>query len=179
VLSSTGKPLMPCHPARVRELVRKGRALCRFSKGLFYLRLLDRAEGAIQPVACGIDPGSKQEGLTVKSEAHTFLNLQADAVTWVKEALKTRREMRCGRRLRKTPCRQPRFNRARGNIPPSSSLAVEAQNCSLAFEALSNFGLRRRGREGQDKRSTAVGCKFLSAFVRWNTQPRIQARIAG
>jgi hypothetical protein len=111
---------MPCHPARARELVRKGRAPRRFSKGLFYLRLLDRAEGAIQPVACGIDPGSKQEGLTVKSEAHTFLNLQADAVTWVKDALKTRREMRRGRRFRKTPCRQPRFTRARGGIPLST-----------------------------------------------------------
>jgi hypothetical protein len=120
VVSSTGQPLMPCHPARARELVRKGRALRRFSKGLFYLRLLDRAEGTIQPVACGIDPGSKQEGLTVKSEAHTFLNLQADAVTWVKDALKARREMRRGRRFRKTPCRQPRFNRARGGISPST-----------------------------------------------------------
>lgn len=27
VVSSSGSPLMPCHPARARELVRKGRAL--------------------------------------------------------------------------------------------------------------------------------------------------------
>jgi len=26
VLSSTGRPLMPCHPARAKELIRKGRA---------------------------------------------------------------------------------------------------------------------------------------------------------
>jgi hypothetical protein len=81
VVSSTGKPLMPCHPARARELVRKGRAVRRFDRGMFYIRLLDRADGDVQPVACGIDPGSKKEGLTVKSAAHTYLNLQADAVT--------------------------------------------------------------------------------------------------
>ena len=120
VVSSTGKPLMPCHPARARELVRKGRAVRRFDRGMFYIRLLDRADGDVQPVACGIDPGSKKEGLTVKSAAHTYLNLQADAVTWVKDALETRRNMRRARRFRKTPCRAPRFNRSRGALPPST-----------------------------------------------------------
>lgn len=120
VVSSTGKPLMPCHPARARELVRSGRAVRRFDRGLFYIRLLDRADGDVQPVACGIDPGSKKEGLTVKSEAHTYLNLQADAVTWVKDALETRRNMRRARRFRKTPCRAPRFNRSRVGLPPST-----------------------------------------------------------
>ena len=61
-----------------------------------------------------------KEGITVKSKAHTLLNIQADAVTWVKDAVETRREMRRGRRFRKTPCRQNRMNRARGGIPPST-----------------------------------------------------------
>jgi hypothetical protein len=63
-----------------------------------------------EPVVVGIDPGSKKEAFTIKSESHTYLNIQADAVTWVKDAVKTRREMRRGRRFRKTPCRKPRFN---------------------------------------------------------------------
>ncbi len=120
VVSSTGKPLMPCHPARARELVRKGRAVRRFDRRMFYIRLLDRADGDVQPVACGIDHGSKKEGLTVKSEAHTYLNLQADAVTWVKDAIETRRNMRRARRFRKTPCRAPRFNRSCGGLSPST-----------------------------------------------------------
>lgn len=120
VVSSTGKPLMPCHPARARELVRRGRALRRFSKGIFYIKLLDRAEGDVQQVACGIDPGSKKEGLTVKSAAHTFLNIQADAVWWVKEAVEVRRMMRHDRRGRHTPCRQPQHNRTRGGLMPST-----------------------------------------------------------
>src|SRR5215207_3327324 len=86
VLSSTGRRLMPCHAARARELVRKGRAVRRFDRGLFYIKLLDRRDGATQPIAVGIDPGSKKEAFTVKSTAHTYLNIQADAVTWVKEA---------------------------------------------------------------------------------------------
>ncbi len=120
VVSSTGQPLMPCHPARARELVRKGKAMRRFDRGLFYIRLTERERGEGQAVAVGIDPGSKKEGLTVKSASHTYLNIQADAVTWVSEAVKTRREMRRARRFRKTPCRANRANRARGGIPPST-----------------------------------------------------------
>jgi len=120
VLSADGKPLMPCHPARARALVRKGRAVRRFKKGFFYVQLLDRADGAVQPVACGIGPGSKWEGLTVKDAQRTFVNLHADAVTHVKEAVKARRNMRRGRRYRKTPCRKPRFHHSLGGLPPST-----------------------------------------------------------
>jgi hypothetical protein len=48
------------------------------------------------------------------------LNIQADAVTWVKDAVGVRRNMRRVRRFRKTPCRKPRFNRKRGGISPST-----------------------------------------------------------
>jgi hypothetical protein len=120
VVSSRGKPLMPCHPARARELVRKGKAVRRFNRGLFYIRLMERRDGEKQVVAVGVDPGSKKEAFTVKSDAHTYLNIQADAVTWVKEHIKTRRQMRRARRYRSTPCRANRTNRARGGIPPST-----------------------------------------------------------
>ncbi|CAB1129571.1 RRXRR domain-containing protein [Candidatus Hydrogenisulfobacillus filiaventi] len=92
----------------------------RFRKGFFYLQLLDRTDGAAQPVACGIDPGSKWEGIAVKDARRTFVNLHVDAVTHVREAVTARRDMRRGRRYRKTPCRPPRANRARGGLPPST-----------------------------------------------------------
>ena len=120
VVSSTGKPLMPCHPARARELVRAGRAVRRFDRGLFYVRLTDRADGEVQAVTVGIDPGSKQEGITVKSEAHTYLNIQADAVDWVSDHVKTRRNMRRLRRYRNAPCRKNMANRSIGGVPPST-----------------------------------------------------------
>jgi hypothetical protein len=120
VQSASGTPLMPCHPARARELIRKGKALRRFDRGIFFIRLTERAEGAVQEIAVGIDPGSQKEGITVKSAAHTYFNLQADAVGHVQDAVGDRRQARRSRRRRNTPCRQPRTNRARGGNPPST-----------------------------------------------------------
>ena len=84
VVSKTNKPLMPCHPAKARELIRKGRAVRRFRKGFFYIQLLDREDGEVQPAACRIDPGSKWEGFNVTVPSEPSLNIQADAVTHVK-----------------------------------------------------------------------------------------------
>ncbi len=81
---------------------------------------IEPSDRELQPVAVGIDPGSKKEGFTVKSEAHTYLNIQADAVMWVKEAIEVRRTMRRARRFRKTPCRSSRYNRAKSPFPPST-----------------------------------------------------------
>ena len=120
VVSSTGKPLMPTSNLRANQLIAGGKALRRFSKGVFYIRLTQRTDGDTQQVALGIDPGSKKEGFTVKSATKTYLNIQADAVTWVKSAVETRRNLRRSRRNRNTPCRQNRSNRAIGNLPPST-----------------------------------------------------------
>lgn len=119
VVSSSKKPLMPCHPARARQLIKQGKALKRFNRGIFYIQLTERKDGDVQSVVVGIDPGSKKEGYTVKSALCTYLNIQADAVTWVRDHVKTRRIMRRSRRNRKTPCRKNRFNRSIGGIPPS------------------------------------------------------------
>jgi hypothetical protein len=101
--------------------VREGKATPFWKKGVFCVRLNVRPSSEEkQPIAVGIDPGSKKEGFTVKSKAHTYLNVQADAVTWVKDSVETRRGMRKARRFRKTPFRAQRKNRARGGIPPST-----------------------------------------------------------
>src|ERR1700692_4645278 len=76
----------------------------------------------MQPVAVGIDPGSKREGYSVLSASHTYLNIQAEAREGVKEAEKDSTRMRRTRRHRKTPCRQPRQNRkhSKRKLPPST-----------------------------------------------------------
>ena len=56
VLSSTGQPLMPCHPARARELVRKGKATKACFKGVFHIRLTQRDTGEVQLVAIANAP---------------------------------------------------------------------------------------------------------------------------
>ncbi|MBT9143772.1 MAG: hypothetical protein DDT29_02183 [Dehalococcoidia bacterium] len=121
VVDFNRKPLMPTSPSRARRWIRSGKATPFWKKGIFCVRLnVEPSSRELQPITVGIDPGSKKEGFTVKSEAHTYLNVQADAVTWVGKAVETRRNMRRARRFRKTPCRQNRMNRKRCGIPPST-----------------------------------------------------------
>ena len=112
---------MPTKPSRARKWIKLGKATPFWSKGIFCVRLnVDPSDKNLEPIAVGIDPGSKKEGFTVKSESHTYLNIQADAVTWVKDHVKTRRIMRRSRRNRKTPCRKPRFHRKGRGLSPST-----------------------------------------------------------
>lgn len=121
VMGQNGKPLMPTIPSRARRWIKIGKATPFWSHGLLCVRLnVAPSDTQTQAVATGIDPGSKKEGYTVKSTAHTYLNIHADAVTHVKKAVKTRRTMRRGRRYRHTPSRKNRKNRRRGNLPPST-----------------------------------------------------------
>jgi hypothetical protein len=80
------QPLMPTTPARARRWIRLGKATPFWKQGVFCVRLnVEPSARGVQPVAVGIDPGSKKEGYSVISAAHTYLNLQADAVEWVKD----------------------------------------------------------------------------------------------
>ena len=112
---------MPCSEKRARQMLEAGKATYFWHLGVFCIRLnFEPSARNMQLICVGIDPGSKKEGFTVKSKAHTLLNIQADAVTWVKDAVETRRNMRRSRRQRKTPCRPNRKNRARGGLAPST-----------------------------------------------------------
>jgi hypothetical protein len=123
VVDQQQQPLMPTTPARARRWIQSGKATPFWRRGIFCVRLnVEPSAREVQPVAVGIDPGSKKEGYSVISAAHTYLNIQADTPHWVKDAVKQRRQMRRVRRGRKTPCRQPRANRLRQTkqLPPST-----------------------------------------------------------
>lgn len=121
VVDCNQQPLMPTKPSRARKWMKSGKATGFWKKGVFCVRLnVEPSARHTQEIAVGVDPGSKREGFTVKSEAHTYLNIQASAVTWVKGAVKWRKIMRRGRRQRNCPHRANRMNRARGGIPPST-----------------------------------------------------------
>ena len=114
---------MPCHPARARQLVKKGKAVRRFTNSIFYIKLTQREDGDIQKVACGIDPGSKREGFTVKSSEKTFINVLSEtAGNIISKKLEIRKNARRSRRQRKTPCRKNKLNRNKGRyfLPPST-----------------------------------------------------------
>jgi hypothetical protein len=121
VVDKNQNPLMPTTPNRAATWIKSGKATPFFKKGVFCVRLnVEPSARNMQDIAIGIDPGSKREGFTIGSEAHQYLNIQTEAVQHVKDAIQTRREMRRGRRFRKTPCRQNRQNRAIGKLAPST-----------------------------------------------------------
>ncbi len=106
VESKDGKRLMPTHPNKAGVLIKKGLATPFWSNGIFCIRLNYNTPEYKQDIVVGVDPGSKKEGLTVKSEAHTYLNIQADAHNKVGKKVAKRRELRRGRRGRKCPSRK-------------------------------------------------------------------------
>lgn len=123
VVDKQNKPLMPTTCSRAKRWIRSGKATGFWKKGVYCVRLNVRPSSRKkQRIVIGIDPGSKKEGFTVKSSAHTFLNAQADAVVWVKENIETRRNLRRSRRNRTTPCRKNKWYRNinTSRIPPST-----------------------------------------------------------
>lgn len=122
VLDKDKRPLMPCTERRAKRLMESGRAKPYWCKGIFCIILQDEPKNRyVQDVVIGIDPGSKFNGYTVKSEAHTLKNLQVDVITNVKAKVQERASLRRNRRQRKAPYRKCRFNRAVGNrLPPST-----------------------------------------------------------
>jgi 5-methylcytosine-specific restriction endonuclease McrA len=126
VLDKNLKPLDPCHQARARELLDKGRAKI-FRRYPFTIVLQDRVfEASVtHSHRIKIDPGSKVTGIAVVQE-ETGRVTNALEVSHrgqqIKNSLESRRSLRRGRRNRKTRYRKPRLlNRTRrtGWLPPS------------------------------------------------------------
>jgi 5-methylcytosine-specific restriction endonuclease McrA len=132
VLDRRGNPLMPCHPARARELLGKGRAaVVRYSP--FVIRLKDRAGGQTQPVRLGVDAGSKTTGMALSRDdggmRHVVFRLQ---ITHRSAEIRKRMLQRAGYRRRRRSAnlryRAPRFsNRGRpeGWLAPSLRSRVQ------------------------------------------------------
>ena len=117
VKTKDGQQLMPLHAARARKLIKRGEATPYWDNGIYCIRLnKDPSDRDIQEIAVGVDPGSKKEGFTVKSEAHTYLNVQADAHNKVGKKVEKRHELRRGRRSRKCPNRKQRTNRMANKV---------------------------------------------------------------
>ena len=115
VKSKSGKELMPTHPNKAGMLIKKGLATPYWSNGIFCIRLnYATKDEYTQDIVVGVDPGSKKEGFTVKSESHTYLNVQADAHDKVGKKVEKRSALRRSRRSRKCPNRKNRKNRNAG-----------------------------------------------------------------
>src|SRR5258708_34579971 len=126
VIDKNKQPLMPCHPARARELLRNGKAAV-IRRYPFTIILIEREGGEVQPIEVRIDPGSKKTGFgLVALFARGWVLLWASELTHrghgIKESLDSRQPQRRRRRARHTRYRPARFNdrcRRKGWLPPS------------------------------------------------------------
>ena len=125
VLDKYKRPLMPCHPARARKLLRNKKAAV-YRLYPFTIILLNRTleESILQPIELRIDPGSKTTGISIVA---MFNN--KPHVIWaahiihrghiVTMRLKSRAAIRRGRRNRKTRYRKPKYFKLRSKLDSS------------------------------------------------------------
>ena len=128
VLNMRGEPLMPCSPRKARILLRDGKAKI-FGYEPFTIQLLTATGETAQEVHVGVDTGAKHIGLAVVSEGKVLYAAEIELRQDIKSLLKTRRDLRRGRRFRNTRYREARFlNRRRpdGWLPPSLESRVHA-----------------------------------------------------
>lgn len=144
MLDKNKQPLMPCHPARARQLLKKGRAAV-FRRYPFTIIIKDREGGDMQAIQIKFDPGSKATGLALVADFQ-----RGKYVVWaaelhhrgwqIRDSLLKRRQLRRGRRTRKTRYRPARFDnrrRAKGWLPPSLQSRVD--NICTWLERLQRF----------------------------------------
>ena len=130
VLDKNKKPLDPCHPARARKLLNSGQAKVfrRYPFTIIMLQL-EVEKCVTHSHRLKIDPGAKTTGIAI---------LQDSRVVWaaelthrgfqIRDSLTGRRQLRRGRRSRKTRYRKPRFlkrTRPSGWLAPSLAHRVQ------------------------------------------------------
>ena len=122
VLDTNRNPLMPCRPQRARRLLKNGRASV-YRRYPFTIIIHDLEGGDTQPVQVKIDPGSKQTGIAVVAAGEVVWGAELEhRAQRVADRMTSRRQLRRGRRHRKTRYRPARFNnrrRPKGWLTPS------------------------------------------------------------
>ena len=121
VVSKDGDPLMPTFNwKKVNRLLRRGKAAI-FKHNPFTIQLLYATTGYTQEIDYDTDTGYQHAGISVKSEKHEYLSLQADMLDDSKKKHDDRRKNRRTRRNRLRH-REPRFNnrkKDKGWLAPS------------------------------------------------------------
>lgn len=124
VLDTDRNPLMPCHPARARALLKSGRASV-YRRFPFTIIMHDRTleKSEVQDVQIKIDPGSKTTGIALVANSKVVWGAEiTHRGQAIRQKLADRRAARRGRRNRKTRYRPARFDnrtKPKGWLPPS------------------------------------------------------------
>jgi 5-methylcytosine-specific restriction endonuclease McrA len=128
VLDTTRKPSNPVHPGQARRLLKQGKAAV-FRRYPFTIILKEEVTEIPKNIVLKLDPGSKITGIALVQDNQVIWGAELQhRGQQIKDALTSRRQLRRGRRGRKTRYREPRFlNRKRpeGWFPPSLQHRVD------------------------------------------------------
>jgi len=129
VLDTQKRPLDPVHPGKARLLLNQGKAAV-YRRYPFTIILKEaHPDVPVQELELKLDPGSKVTGIAIKQGNKIIFGAELQhRGQQIKDALLSRRQLRRGRRNRKTRYRQPRFlNRKRpdGWLAPSLKHRVD------------------------------------------------------
>jgi 5-methylcytosine-specific restriction endonuclease McrA len=143
VVDKNRQPLMPCHPARARELLKKGKAAI-LRCFPFTIILKERDGGENQAIQMKLDTGAQTTGIALVAAFKRGLTcLWAAELEHpgfaVRDNLLQRRQIRRGRRSRKTRYRAARFrNRPKDKGWLAPSLRSRLQNIETWFNRLAS-----------------------------------------
>ena len=165
VLDRCGDPLMPCHPARARRLLKKGRAVV-VRLHPFTIRLRDRVGGEAQEVGLKIDPGAKTTGLALVREDGEVLFLAEieHRGERIRKSMRQRAGYRRRRRSANLRYRKKRFDNRRSGRKLPPSLQSRVDNVASWTERLRRLAP-----------VTSIACEV----VRFDTQALENPEIAG
>ena len=165
VLDRCGDPLMPCHPARARKLLDKGRAVV-VRLHPFTIRLRDRVGGEAQEVGLKVDPGAKTTGLALVREDGEVLFLAEieHRGARIRKAMQQRSNYRRRRRSANLRYRKKRFDNRRSGRKLPPSLQSRVDNVASWTERLRRLAP-----------VTSIACEV----VRFDTQALENPEIAG
>lgn len=143
LLDTDKKPLDPIHPAPGRQLLRNKKAAI-FRRFPFTLILKEsRPDSTVSPIRLKLDPGAKTTGIALVNDPTGEVVFAAELKhrgLAIRDALTSRRQLRRGRRNRKTRYRKPRFlNRTRPNGWLAPSLQSRVENIKTWVEKLRKF----------------------------------------
>lgn len=110
VFNKDGAAIMPTeNHAKVRVLLKQGKAKV-VRRTPFTIQLMYNSTGYTQPITLGVDAGSKHIGLSATTKDKELYASDVELRNDIVDLLSIRRELRRGRRNRKTRYRKPRFS---------------------------------------------------------------------
>lgn len=124
VLNKNKKPLMPCKPAKARNLLKNKKAKV-INRKPFTIQLLYWSTGYKQDISLGVDAGSKFVGLSATTTEKELYASTVELRDDVSKNIATRAQNRRGRRCRKTRYYPARFNnrkKSEGWVAPSINI---------------------------------------------------------